>query len=160
MQSCGPVPAGSLAEPVSCLCLVIGGCYSSDYRSQTAATASMLGDLADKLGDYCQAGFKLGSREVRSEEMGEFYYALKKARSYASEAASNSNRQSYRDLTRLIADSTKLVGEADRYRLAGQARPAASGRNHERAAARHQRSQCGAEGPEGAGLVPVTLRFR
>ncbi len=104
----------------ACLCLVVGGCYSSDYRSQTAATASMLGDLAVKLGDYCQAGFKLGRRDVTSEEMGEFYYALKKARSYASEAASNSSRQSYRDLTRLIADYGKLVGEADRYRLAGQ----------------------------------------
>ena len=107
----------------ACLSLAISGCYSSDYRSQTAATASMLGDLAAKLGDYCQAGFKLGNGEVTSEEMGEFYYALKKARSFASEAASNSNRQSYRDLTRLIADYAKLVSEADRYRLSGQADP-------------------------------------
>jgi hypothetical protein len=106
-----------------CLCLGIGGCYSSDYRRQTAATASMLGDLAAKLGDYCRADFRLGSREVSSEEMGEFYYALRKARSYASEAASNSSRQSYQDLTRLIADYGRLLGDVDRYRLSGKPDP-------------------------------------
>src|SRR5208282_2138626 len=99
------------------------GCYSSDYRRQTAATASMLGDLAQKLGDYCRADFKLDRREVSSEEMGEFYYALRKARSYASEAASNSDRQSYRDLTRLIDDYAQLLGEVDRYRLTGKPDP-------------------------------------
>ncbi len=104
------------------ICLAVG-CYSSDYRRQTAATASMLGDLAQKLGDYCRADFKLDRREVSSEEMGEFYYALRKARSYASEAASNSNRQSYRDLTRLIDDYAQLLGEVDRYRLTGKPDP-------------------------------------
>lgn len=107
----------------ACLCIGVSGCYSSDYSRQTAATASMLGDLAVKLGDYCRAGFKLGDREVTSEEMGEFYYALKKARSYTMEAASNSNRQSYRDLKLLVEDYAKLVGAADRYRLAGQPDP-------------------------------------
>jgi hypothetical protein len=105
------------------LCLGIGGCYSSDYRRQSAATASMLGDLALKLGDYCRADFRLGGREVTSEEMGEFYYALRKARSYASEAASNSSRHSYQDLTRLIEDYGQLLSEADRYRLAGKPDP-------------------------------------
>ena len=103
--------------------LGISGCYSSDYSRQTTATASMLGDLAVKLGDYCRAGFKLGDRDVTSEEMGEFYYALKKARSYTLEAASNSNRQSYRDLTRLVEDYAKLLNNADRYRLAGKPDP-------------------------------------
>ena len=102
---------------------VAAGCYSSDYRRQTAATASMLGDLAQKLGDYCRADFKLGHREVSSEEMGEFYYALRKARSYAAEAASNSGRQSYRDLCRLIEDYARLLGEVDRYRLTGTPDP-------------------------------------
>ncbi len=83
----------------------------------------MLGDLAQKLGDYCRADFKLDHREVSSEEMGEFYYALRKARSYASEAASNSDRQSYRDLTRLIDDYAQLLGEVDRYRLTGKPDP-------------------------------------
>jgi len=32
----------------------------------------MLGDLAIKLGDYCRANFKLGDRDVASEQMGEF----------------------------------------------------------------------------------------
>jgi len=100
--------------------LALAGCYSSDYGRQTAATVSMLSDLAAKLGDYCRADFKLGGREVSSEEMGEFYYGLKKARSYASEAASNSNRQSYRDLNGLIDDYAGLVSDADRYRLAGK----------------------------------------
>ena len=104
------------------LCLTVG-CYSSDYRRQTAATASMLGDLAQKLGDFCRADFKLDHRQVSSEEMGEFYYALRKARSYASEASSNSDRQSYQDLTRLIEDYARLLGDADRYRLSGQPDP-------------------------------------
>ncbi len=99
------------------------GCYSSDYRRQTAATASMLGDLAQKLGDYCRADFRLDHREVSSEEMGEFYYALRKARSFASEVASNSNRPSYQDLTRLITDYGFLLGEVDRYRLTGKPDP-------------------------------------
>ncbi len=108
---------------LACLCLAIGGCYSSDYSRQTAATASMLGDLAVKLSDYCRVGFRLGDREVTSEEMGEFYYALKKARSFTSEAGSNSNPQSYRDLTRLVQDYGKLLNEADRYRLSGKPDP-------------------------------------
>jgi hypothetical protein len=103
-----------------CLGLAIAGCYSSDYSRQTAATATMLRDLAAKLGDYCRADFKLGGREVSSEEMGEFYYGLKKARSYAAEAASNSNRQSDRDLIRLIEDYTQLLNDADRFRLEGK----------------------------------------
>jgi hypothetical protein len=102
------------------LCAAICGCYSSDYSRQTAATASMLGDLALKLSDYCRAGFKLGDREVTSEEMGEFYYALKKARSYTSGASANSNLQSYRDLSQLVEDYGKLLNQADRYRLAGK----------------------------------------
>jgi hypothetical protein len=108
---------------LGCLCIAIGGCYSSDYSRQTAATASMLGDLAVKLSDYCRVGFKLGDREVTSEEMGEFYYALKKARSFTSGAGSNSNPQSHRDLTRLVEDYGKLLNEADRYRLAGKPDP-------------------------------------
>ncbi|HEV3111410.1 MAG TPA: hypothetical protein VGY99_13035 [Candidatus Binataceae bacterium] len=107
----------------ACLGLAIGGCYSSDYGRQSAATASMLRDLAAKLGDYCRADFKLGGGDVSSEEMGEFYYGLKKARSYAGEAASGSTRQSYRDLTRLIDDYGKLLSDADRYRLAGKSDP-------------------------------------
>jgi len=83
----------------------------------------MLGDLAVKLSDYCRVGFRLGDREVTSEEMGEFYYALKKARSFTSGAASNSNPQSYHDLTQLVEDYGKLLNEADRYRLSGKPDP-------------------------------------
>lgn len=106
-----------------CLGLAIGGCYSSDYSRQTAATASMLRDLADKLGDYCRADFKVAGGEVSSEEMGEFYYGFKKARSFAAEQAANSDRNSYHDLTRLIGDYDRLLKDADRYRLAGKSDP-------------------------------------
>jgi len=105
------------------VCLAVGGCYSSDYRRQTAATATMLGDLALKLGDYCRADFKLDHREVTSEEMGEFYYALKKARSYVSAASSNTGRPTYQRLTRLVDDYGRLLGDVDRYRLAGKPDP-------------------------------------
>ena len=108
---------------LGCLALSIGGCYSSDYGRQTAATASMLRDLSAKLGDYCRADFKLGGGDVSSEEMGEFYYGLKKARSYAGVAAANADRQSYRDLTRLIDEYAQLLSDADRYRLAGKSDP-------------------------------------
>ena len=108
---------------LGCLALSIGGCYSSDYGRQTAATASMLRDLSAKLGDYCRADFKLGGGDVSSEEMGEFYYGLKKARSYAGAAAANADRQSYRDLTRLIDEYAQLLSDADRYRLAGKSDP-------------------------------------
>jgi hypothetical protein len=107
---------------VCCLGL-LAGCYSSDYGRQTRATASMLRDLASKLADYTWADFKVGGREVSSEEMGEFYYGLRKARSFASEASSNSGRQSYRDLTRLTDDYAKLLSMADRYRLSGKPDP-------------------------------------
>src|SRR5579883_505659 len=100
-----------------------GGCYSSDYSRQTAATATMLRDLAAKLGDYCRAGFKAGNREISSEEMGEFYYGLNKARSYAAQASSHSSRQSYRDLIRLLDDYRQMLNAADRYRLAGKPDP-------------------------------------
>ncbi len=115
--------AGRLAWLGLFCCLALGGCYSSDYARQSAATATMLSDLSVKLGDYCRADFKTGGRDISSEEMGEFYYGLKKARSYAAEASSKSTRPSYRDLTRLIGDYGQLVSDADRYRLAGKPDP-------------------------------------
>ena len=106
-----------------CCLGLFAACYSSDYGRQTAATASMLRDLSAKLADYCRADFKVDGREVSSEEMGEFYYGLKKARSYLSEASSNSQRQSYRDLAMLIDDYATLLSQADRYRLSGKPDP-------------------------------------
>ncbi len=106
-----------------CLALPIGGCYSSDYGRQTAATAAMLRDLAAKLDDYCRADFKTNGREISSEEMGEFYYGLKKARSYAAQTSAHSARQSYRDLLRLIDGYAQMVNDADRYRLSRRPDP-------------------------------------
>jgi len=106
-----------------CLGLLAAGCYSSDYGRQTAATASMLRDLSAKLADYCRADFKVDGREVSSEEMGEFYYGLRKARSYLSAAASNSQRPSYHELAQLIDGYARMLSEADRYRLSGKPDP-------------------------------------
>jgi hypothetical protein len=103
-----------------CCLGLFAACYSSDYGRQTAATASMLRDLSAKLADYCRADFKVDGREVSSEEMGEFYYGLRKARSYLSEASSNSQRQSYHELAQLIDGYARLLNEADRYRLSGK----------------------------------------
>ncbi|HEY6417967.1 MAG TPA: hypothetical protein VIX59_03105, partial [Candidatus Binataceae bacterium] len=63
--------------------VTVSSCYSSNYHQEIAANIALISDLSDKLADYCDAGFVLGGRPVSSEEMGEFYYALKKARATA-----------------------------------------------------------------------------
>jgi hypothetical protein len=106
-----------------CCSWFLAACYSSDYSRQTSATVSMLRDLSAKLADYCRADFKIDGRDISPEEMGEFYYGLRKARSYLSEASPNSQRQSYRDLAQLIDDYSRLLTKADRYRLNGKPDP-------------------------------------
>ena len=118
--------AGTICRPAFYLLLAMGlllaaACYSSSYRKETAANTDLIAELADKLGDYCQAGFTLGDRQVSSEEMGEFYYALKKARAFASTQRNEANRASYRDFTVLLAQYTSFVRAADEYRLVGHA---------------------------------------
>ncbi len=51
--------------------------------------------------------------------MGEFYYALSKARAYAAMMKDQSSRQSYRDFERLLEADDAYVRAADEYRLSG-----------------------------------------
>lgn len=92
-------------------------CYSSNYPRGTAANVALLADLSDKLADYCRAGFVLNGRQITSEEMGEFYYALRKARAYATTTRRESSRRSYRDFERLLDADESYIHAADEYRL-------------------------------------------
>jgi len=116
-----------LRRPVFFLALAIGAasaCYSSDYRRTTAANVALLSDLSDKLADYCRAYFKLDDRQLSSEEMGEFYYALNKANAFSSSTPRESALRSHRDFVRLLNAYERFAHAADAYRLRGQPDPA------------------------------------
>ena len=118
--------AGTGCRPVFYLLFAMGlllgaSCYSSSYQKEMAANTDLIAGLADKLGDFCQAGFTIGDRQISSEEMGEFYYALKKARAFANTQTSEANRASYRDFTVMLAQYAAFVRAADEYRLGGHA---------------------------------------
>ena len=100
--------------------LLAASCYTSSYQREMAANTDLIAELANKLGDYCQAGFMVGDRQVSSEEMGEFYYALKKARAFANMQKGEANRPSYRDFMVMLEQYSAFVHAADEYRLAGQ----------------------------------------
>jgi len=103
----------------------VGACYTSNYHDELTANVNLIADLSDKLNDYCRAGFKLDDRQVSEEEMGEFYYALKKARAYAQMiAARDSGRASYRDFGALLDEDQAFIDAANRYRLAPERDPA------------------------------------
>ena len=120
--------------------LCLAACYSTSYRKEAAANVALLSELADKLNDYCQAGFVVGDRPVSSEEMGEFDYALAKARAWAAMTQrSAGDRPSYRALAGLMGAYEAFVRDADQYRLAplrDPARLAALAREHDAVAAR------------------------
>ena len=99
------------------LIALAAGCYSSNYRRGIEANVALVSDLADKLADYCRTDFKLDSRPVSSEEMGEFYYALRKARSFAAMTSSFAGKPSYQRFEQLLASYESFVQAADRYRL-------------------------------------------
>jgi hypothetical protein len=114
--------------------LVTAGCYSSSYREEVAANTDLIAQLADKLADYCRAGFTIDNRPVSSEEMGEFYYALKKARGVSAITASDSTRISHRDFDAMLAAYQDFLRSADQYRLSGardETRLAALVREHQ-----------------------------
>ncbi len=99
--------------------LTAAACYSSSYARETAANVALIVGLSDKLADYCGAGFVVGGRPVSSEEMGEFYYALKKARAFSAMTSAESARPSYRGFGHLLDAYEAFVHAADEYRLAG-----------------------------------------
>ncbi|HUY27005.1 MAG TPA: hypothetical protein VMV27_06255 [Candidatus Binataceae bacterium] len=98
-------------------------CYSSNYRKELAANTDLISELADKLADYCQAGFTIDKRQVSSEEMGEFYYALKKARGLSAATARASARASHRDFDAMLDAYAAFLRSADEYRLAAHPDP-------------------------------------
>lgn len=82
------------------------------------ANTTLLSELADKLNDYCRTDFRLDGRQVSSEEMGEFDYALRKARSWAAMIGPVAEgRASYRDFVELMAAYEKFARDAEEYRL-------------------------------------------
>lgn len=101
---------------------LIASCYSTNYRREAAANIALISDLANKLGDYCAHNFQLEGRPVSSEEMGEFYYALKKARSWSATTA-DSGRPSYREFEALLDAYAAYLKEADEYRLRAKPDP-------------------------------------
>jgi hypothetical protein len=122
--------------------LLVAGCYSSDYGRLLRANSLMLRDLAAKLADYCVSNFHLGKRKVSSEEMGEFYYALKKADSVAAiEADRSSERESYRAFLQLVEEYRDFLRDADQYRLARHRDPRMLDRLMRRAASVKRRAQ-------------------
>jgi len=114
-------PAFFLLACAAILC--VAACYSSNYRKELAANTDLIAQLADKLADYCSAGFAIDKRQISSEEMGEFYYALKKARGLSATTTNDSARQSHRDFDAMLDAYQSFVRDADEYRLAGRRDP-------------------------------------
>ncbi len=102
---------------------IAASCYSSSYQREMAANVDLISGLADKLADYCKAGFTVDDRQISSEEMGEFYYALKKARAFATMSRDKSNQASYRDFSAMLDEYAAFVRSADEYRLGGHDDP-------------------------------------
>lgn len=115
-------PALFLLAAAAIVCAA--ACYSSNYRKELAANTDLISELADKLADYCNAGFIIENRQVSSEEMGEFYYALKKARGLSATTTRDSARASYRDFAAMLDAYQSFVRSADEYRLASARDPA------------------------------------
>ena len=120
--------AGALGRPVFYLLLagtlaLVAACYSAGYRKELVATVDLLGGLTDKLADYCGAGFKVDDRQISSEEMGEFYYALNKAQAFRAMRRSHAQRPSYRDFSSMLEQYAAFVHSADEYRLGGRVDP-------------------------------------
>jgi hypothetical protein len=121
--------AGALGRPVFYLMLagtlaLVTACYSAGYRKEMAATVDLLSGLSEKLADYCAAGFRVDDRQVSSEEMGEFYYALGKAEAFRAIWRSQAQRPSYRNFSALLEQYVAFVHSADEYRLGSHRDPA------------------------------------
>jgi hypothetical protein len=98
--------------------VLLASCYSSNYRREMLASTALLAQLSDKLADYCRAGFVVEGHPLSSEEMGEFYYGLKKARAFESMTAKrHASEASGEAFSQLVDAYEKFVRDADRYRL-------------------------------------------
>jgi hypothetical protein len=98
---------------------ILASCYSSNYRREMLASVTLMTSMSDKLADYCRADFIVDRHPLSSEEMGEFYYGLKKARAFeqmtAKRHATDASGQAF---SKLIEAYEKFVRDADRYRIA------------------------------------------
>src|SRR5437867_1624090 len=81
----------------------------------------MLSELSDKLLDYCAADFRIDRRSVSSEEMGEFYYAMRKARGV--EEMGRGVDKARERLSALLESYNRFLADADAYRLGGKSDP-------------------------------------
>lgn len=98
--------------------MLLASCYSSSYERETLASVALVESLSNKLADYCRADFIVDRHPLSSEEMGEFYYALKKARAFESMTAKrHASEPSGAAFTKLVDAYEKFVHDADQYRL-------------------------------------------
>jgi len=107
-----PVLLAALAAAVAA-----GACRMSDHRARIETNVTLLSQLSDKLTDYCRAGFELDGRELTSEEMGEFYYALKRARGHAPRPGGAEADLVDKDYEEFLTAYENFVRAADLYRL-------------------------------------------
>lgn len=99
-------------------------CRFSDHRARIETNVALLSELSDKLADYCRAGFELDGRELTSEEMGEFYYALKRARFHSPRPGGGGADDVDAKYQEFLTEYEKFVRAADQYRLSQPREPA------------------------------------
>ena len=98
--------------------MLFASCYSSNYRREMLASVALVSSLSDKLADYCRADFIVDKHPLSSEEMGEFYYGLKKVRAFEQMTAKRpASDASGRAFSTLVDAYEKFVRDADQYRL-------------------------------------------
>ncbi len=98
--------------------MLLASCYSSNYRRETLASVALITGLSDKLADYCRADFQVDRHPLSSEEMGEFYYGLKKVRAFQQMTAKRHGSDPSHDaFSKLVEAYETFVRDADQYRL-------------------------------------------
>jgi hypothetical protein len=98
--------------------MLLASCYTSNYRREMQASVALVSSLSDKLADYCRADFIVDRHPLSSEEMGEFYYGLKKARAFQQMTAKrNGSEGSAQAFDQLVGAYENFVRDADQYRL-------------------------------------------
>jgi hypothetical protein len=98
--------------------MLLASCYSSNYRREMLASVALVSNLSDKLADYCRADFVVERHPLSSEEMGEFYYGLKKARAFQQMTGKrNGSDASARAFDQMVEAYESFVRDADQYRL-------------------------------------------
>jgi hypothetical protein len=98
--------------------MLLVSCYSSNYRREMQASVALVSSLSDKLVDYCRADFIVDRHPLSSEEMGEFYYGLKKVRAFQQMTGKrNGSEVSAQTFNSLVEAYENFVRDADQYRI-------------------------------------------